>query len=60
MRGQGLKGGPNGDLYVYISVREHSIFKREGNDVLCEIPISLFRQRSVANWRFPHLKAGFP
>jgi len=39
--GQGLKGGPNGDLYVYISVREHSIFRREDNDVLCEIPISI-------------------
>ncbi|KAF0220905.1 MAG: molecular chaperone [Geobacteraceae bacterium] len=38
--GQGLKGGPNGDLYVFISVREHSIFKREDNDVICEIPIS--------------------
>ena len=38
--GQGAKGGGNGDLYVYIEVREHSIFKREGNDVICETPIS--------------------
>lgn len=38
--GQGAKGGPNGDLYVALSVREHSIFRREDNDVVCEIPIS--------------------
>jgi molecular chaperone DnaJ len=38
--GQGAKGGPNGDLYVALTVREHSIFRREDNDVICEIPIS--------------------
>ena len=38
--GQGIKGGGNGDLYVYITVREHSIFTRENNDVICEIPVS--------------------
>jgi molecular chaperone DnaJ len=38
--GQGLKGGGNGDLYVLLSVREHPIFTREGNDVVCEIPVS--------------------
>ena len=38
--GQGTKGGPNGDLYVLIAVREHPVFTREGNDVVCEIPIS--------------------
>ena len=38
--GQGTKGGPNGDLYVAISVKNHPIFTRENNDVLCEIPIS--------------------
>jgi molecular chaperone DnaJ len=36
----GLKGGPQGDLYVVITVKEHPIFQRQGNDILCEIPIS--------------------
>jgi molecular chaperone DnaJ len=36
----GLQGGPNGDLYVQVHVREHAIFKRETNDLLCEVPIS--------------------
>ncbi len=38
--GQGTKGGPNGDLYVLITVKDHPIFTRDGNDVICEIPIS--------------------
>jgi molecular chaperone DnaJ len=38
--GQGTKGGQNGDLYVAITVRPHPVFTREGNDVICEIPIS--------------------
>ncbi|RJQ48264.1 MAG: molecular chaperone DnaJ [Gammaproteobacteria bacterium] len=36
----GFKGGPPGDLYVHINVREHPIFAREGNDLLCEVPVS--------------------
>jgi molecular chaperone DnaJ len=38
--GQGAKGGQHGDLYVAISVKPHPLFVREGNDVICEIPIS--------------------
>ncbi len=36
----GENGGPPGDLYVEIHVREHAIFKRDGNDLFCEVPIS--------------------
>ncbi|MBI5198154.1 MAG: molecular chaperone DnaJ [Nitrospirae bacterium] len=36
----GVNGGPSGDLYVVIAVRDHPVFTRDGNDVLCEIPIS--------------------
>jgi len=36
----GTRGGPPGDLYVSIFVKEHSIFSREENDVICEVPIS--------------------
>ncbi len=37
----GLNGGPPGDLYVYIHVRSHECFKRQGNDIYCVIPISI-------------------
>jgi molecular chaperone DnaJ len=36
----GSKGGPSGDLYVIMHVRDHEIFNRSGEDVECEIPIS--------------------
>jgi molecular chaperone DnaJ len=36
----GTHGGPPGDLYVYIAVEEHPLFQREGQDVICAVPIS--------------------
>jgi len=36
----GNRGGHAGDLFVVISIREHPIFKRDKNNILCEIPIS--------------------
>jgi molecular chaperone DnaJ len=36
----GLQGGPPGDLYVFVRVQEHAFFKRDGFDLLCEMPIS--------------------
>jgi molecular chaperone DnaJ len=35
----GSAGGPQGDLYVVIQVQEHEFFKRDGNDLYCEIPV---------------------
>lgn len=36
----GENGGPPGDLYVQIRVKEHAIFKRDDSDLYCEVPIS--------------------
>jgi molecular chaperone DnaJ len=36
----GMRGGPAGDLFVVIHVREHEIFERDENDLYCEVPIS--------------------
>jgi len=36
----GERGGPNGDLYVEIHIKEHSVFTREGDDIHLTIPIS--------------------
>lgn len=35
----GADGGPAGDLYVQMSIRQHPIFEREGNNLYCEVPI---------------------
>ena len=36
----GEQGGPPGDLYIHIVVRDHDIFTRNGRDLLCEAPVS--------------------
>jgi molecular chaperone DnaJ len=36
----GMRGGPPGDLYVYLKVDEHPLFQRDGQDVICAVPIS--------------------
>ncbi len=35
----GINGGPAGDLYVEIRIKEHPVFKRDGDDLHCEVPI---------------------
>jgi molecular chaperone DnaJ len=35
----GYKGGPYGDLYIEVRVEDHEVFSRDGNDILCDIPI---------------------
>ncbi len=36
----GLRGGPSGDLYIFIEVRNHEIFEREAQNLFCRIPVS--------------------
>ena len=36
----GARGGPPGDLYVVLHVKRHELFGRDGDDLICEIPIS--------------------
>jgi len=36
----GSNGGPNGDLYIFLSVAEHPIFQRDGHDLHCRAPVS--------------------
>lgn len=37
----GVQGGPAGDLYVQVSVREHPIFERDGKNLFCDVPVSI-------------------
>ncbi|WP_372801836.1 DnaJ C-terminal domain-containing protein, partial [Paracoccus seriniphilus] len=37
----GLRGGPAGDLYIFIEVDEHEIFLREGKTLACQVPVSM-------------------
>ena len=37
----GLRGGPTGDLYIFIEVKDHPIFQRDGVHLFCRVPVSI-------------------
>ena len=37
----GVRGGPTGDLYIFLTVRPHEFFQRDGADLFCKVPISM-------------------
>ena len=54
----GLNGGPPGDLYVEIRVKEHKVFQRDGDDLHCEIPISITTAALGGKVHVPTLAGG--
>ena len=56
LRGEGepgKKGGAKGDLYITVKVKNHSVFTRKGNNVLCEIPITITQATLGAELEIP-------
>ena len=49
----GEKGGPNGDLYITVRIKKHSMFTRKGNHVLCDIPITITQATLGAELEIP-------
>ncbi|MFL4469322.1 molecular chaperone DnaJ [Tateyamaria armeniaca] len=37
----GMRGGPSGDLYIFIDVATHDLFERDGNNLFCRVPVSM-------------------
>jgi len=37
----GMRGGPAGDLYIFISIKPHEFFQRDGSDLFCRVPIAM-------------------
>ena len=37
----GMRGGPSGDLYIFLSVKPHEFYQRDGSDLYCSVPISM-------------------
>jgi len=37
----GARGGPAGDLYIFLNIRPHEFFQRDGADLFCKVPISM-------------------
>ena len=56
LRGEGEpgeKGGPKGDLYITVRIRKHNIFTRNGNNVMCEVPITITQATLGADLEIP-------
>ena len=53
----GMRGGPPGDLYVVLHVKPHEIFQRDGEDLLCDVPISFVQAALGADIEIPTLSA---
>jgi molecular chaperone DnaJ len=52
----GTQGGPAGDLYVQIRVKPHRLFTREGNDLICEVPVSFTTAALGGEMEIPTLR----
>ncbi len=54
----GLRGGPSGDLYIFIEVQPHQIFEREGQNLYCRIPVSMATASLGGELEAPTLDGG--
>ena len=54
----GIKGGSNGDLYIFVSVESHNIFKRSDENLFFEFPISLANAALGATIEAPTIDGG--
>ncbi len=54
----GLRGGPPGDLYIFLSVAGHHLFRRDGAHIYCRVPISLVSAALGGNIEVPTLDGG--
>jgi molecular chaperone DnaJ len=52
----GAHGGPPGDTYIVLHVKEHPVFEREGNDLYCAVPVSFAQAALGAEIRIPTLE----
>lgn len=51
----GFRGGPFGDLYVVLHVKDHDIFQRNGDDLVCDVPINFVQAALGAEMEVPTL-----
>lgn len=52
---RGFRGGPPGDLYIFITVKPHELFERDGDDIVCEVPVSITQSALGAEIEVPTL-----
>jgi molecular chaperone DnaJ len=54
----GMRGGPSGDLYIFIEVSDHALFQRDGIDLFCRVPVSMTRAALGGEIEVPTIDGG--
>ncbi len=54
----GARGGPSGDLYIFISLKPHAFYQRDGADLFCRVPISMVKAALGGEFKVPTLDGG--
>ena len=54
----GLRGGPAGDLYIFIEVADHALFQRDGIDLFCRVPVSMAKAALGGELEVPTIDGG--
>ena len=54
----GMRGGPPGDLYIFIHVADHPIFQRDGSDPFCRVPVSMTKAALGGEIEVPTIDGG--
>ena len=54
----GMRGGPSGDLYIFIEVTDHELFERDGPNLFCRVPVSMSTAARGGNIEVPTIDGG--
>jgi molecular chaperone DnaJ len=54
----GVRGGPPGDLYIFLSIGAHPFFQRDGADLHCRVPVSLVTATLGGEFEVPTIDSG--
>ncbi len=54
----GMRGGPTGDLYIFIETRDHPIFQRDGVNLFCRVPVSMITAALGGEVEVPTIDGG--
>ena len=54
----GVRGGPSGDLYIFLSLGAHAFFQRDGADLHCRVPISMVQAALGGEFEVPTIDGG--
>ena len=54
----GVRGGPAGDLYIFLSIKPHEVFQRDGADIFCRVPISMTTAALSGSIEVPTIDGG--